>query len=1028
MRARVFLISLVVSLLFVGHVIGQGHRVTGRVISAEDRAPMLAVNILVKNTKMGITTDNDGRYTLDNISSQDTLVFTYIGYQKQEIPIGGREAIDIRMTPQAIAGEELVVTGYGTQIRREVTVAISSLDEHAFTRGVTTDAQQLLQARLPGVLVSQSSGELGAAPLIRVRGGTSVSANNEPLIVIDGVPISNESATPSYGVTSRGGETGDTDPTGGTRDHVLSLLNPNDIASIDVLKDASAAAIYGARGGNGVILITTKRGQAGGFSLTYDGYTSALSVSKKVDLLNGDEYRAFAAEVGAGTENIGTANTDWQDAIFQTGIAHSHNIAFSSGTEQTRYRVSLSYLNEEGLVINTDRERIQGRLNVDHIALDGKLHLGLRVNPTYIIRHDAPNRQTGGFNGGMFTNMFKQNPTNPVRLADGSFFEFPNPAIRNPVALATQIDNEATSTYIFANATAEYEFFRGLSGKVNFGLERTDASRGIYQPRSLPYAATFGGRADLRNNVSQNQLVETTLNYRTDIGASQTLEAWAGYSYQEFDVSGTGVTAQDFVTDAFSFNNLEAGANFTERPFSFADENKLISFLGRVNYSIADGKYLFSGAIRREGSSRFGEGKKWGTFPAVSAGWRLSDEAFMQGIESIKDLKLRASYGITGNQDIGNFKSLVILGTGANAVIGGEQVTGIGPTQLANLDLQWEETSQLNFGIDFSLLQDRISGSVDVYNKKTDNLLLEFEAPQPAVVTTILDNAGEVTNKGIEVALNSVNVSSGGFFWRTNLNFASNKNEVSGLGERDFIIHGRVNGAGLSGVFAQIVLPGHPLGTFFGHRFLGFENGNEVTNQNGVWDPGERFIDTNENGVWDPTEELLFSERVVIGDAQPDFTFGITNSINFKNWDFQIFFQGVLGVDVLNNTRLEYQRPSNAFNGINLFRDTLDDIANGLDPEAQTAYTDRFIENGSFLRLQNVTLGYTLPDNWVRNLRVRNLRLYLSADNLFIITGYKGYDPEIHTFDEDDDVPTLGIDYTQFPRARTLSFGLSFGL
>jgi iron complex outermembrane receptor protein len=1014
-----------VGLFFAGQAIGQGNRVTGRVISGEDRTPLLGLNIVVKNTDRGTSTDLDGRYELTNVSPQDTLVFSYIGYQRREFPVGGREVIDVVMTPEAIALGELVVTGYGTQVRREITVAIASLDEHAFTKGITTDAQQLLQARIPGVLVSQSNGDLGAAPLIRIRGGTSVSAGNEPLIVIDGVPVSSESATPSYGVTSQGGETGDTDPTGGTRDNILSLLNPNDIASMDVLKDASAAAIYGARGGNGVILISTKGGQAGGFSLTYDGYTSTSSVSKKVDLLNAQEYKNYIASpkiqeilnrTGGTIGNIGNASTDWQDAVFRTGLSHSHNVAFSAGTQQTQYRASLNYLNEEGIVMGTDRERIAGRLNVDHKMLDDKLRLALRLNPTYIKRHDAPYRQTGGFNGGMFTNVFKQNPTNPVRLSDGSFFEFPNPAIRNPVALAELIDNEATSSRIFSNATAEYEFLQGLSGKVNVGLDRADASRNIYQPRSLPYAAAFGGRADLRNNVVQSALFETTLNYRTDIGAAQKVEAWAGYTFQEFDNRGSGVTARNFVTDAFSFNNLAAASDFP-RPFSFAEENRLISFLGRVNYSMAGGKYLISAAVRREGSSRFGEGKKWGTFPAVSAGWRLSDESFLRNRASVSDLKLRVSYGITGNQDIGNYRSLVILGTGANAVIGGEQKTGVSPTQLANPNLQWEETSQINLGIDFGLYQNRISGSIDVYSKKTTDLLLEFDAPQPAVVQTILDNAGEVTNKGIEVALNTVNISSGNLFWRTNLNFASNKNEVTDLGERKQIVTGRVNGAGLSGVNAQIIMPGHPLGTFFGARFLGY-------------DAAGKEIITTDPAVLATLQDKgpLGDGRFVLGDAQPDFTFGITNSVNYKNWDLRIFFQGVLGFDILNNTRLEYQRPSNVFNGINLFRETLDDVAAGLHPEAQVAYTDRFIEDGSFVRLQNVTLGYTLNNAWIRSLQVRNVRLYLSADNLFIITGYKGYDPEIHTFDEESEVPTLGIDYTQYPRARTFSLGLSFGL
>jgi len=1005
MRARIFLIGLVVSLLLIGQAIGQ-HRVTGRVIAGDDRSPMLGANIVVMGTNMGTSTDNDGRYVLEDVPPQATLVFLFIGYQKQEIPINVQDVIDVVMTPEAIAGEELVVTGYGTQVRRNLTVAISSLDEHAFTRGATVDAQQLLQARVPGVQITQSSGELGAAPLIRIRGGTSVSASNQPLFVIDGVPISNQSATPSFGISSQGGEINDTVPLGGIRDNVLSMLNPNDIASIDVLKDASAAAIYGARGGNGVILITTKQGRVGGFSLNYDGYTSMSRVSKTLDLLNAQEYKDFATQVGANFENIGSADTDWQDAVFRTGVSQSHNVSFSSGTANTQYRVSLNYLDEEGIVLGSDRQRMTARLNVNHKMLDQKLHLALRLSPTYIKRHDAPYRQTGGFQGGLFTNIFKHNPTNPVRLSNGEFFDFPSPEVRNPVALATLVDNEATSMRVFANVTAEYEFAPGFRAKVNLGLDRTDASRNIYQPKSLPYAAAFGGRADLRNNVSQSQLLETTLNYSTDIGDSQQLEAWAGYTYQEFDIQGSGVVAQDFVTDAFSFNNLAGASNFTERPFSFAEENKLISFLGRANYSIANGKYLLSAAVRREGSSRFGKDNKWGTFPAVSAGWRLSDESFMQDVASVSDLKLRLSYGITGNQDIGNYKSLVTLAPGANAVIGGEQVTGVSPDQLANPDLQWEETSQLNLGLDFGLYSNRISGSIDLYSKKTTDLLLLFDVPQPAVVSKRLANAGEVTNKGIEVALSMINKSSGNLFWRTDFNFASNKNEVTDLGDRDQIIIGRVNGAGLSAVNAQIIIPGQPLGTFFGRRFLGYDtDGNEIlSTEGGPLDDG----------------------RLILGDAQPDFTFGISNSINYKNWDFRIFIQGVMGFDILNNTRLEYQRPSNVFNGINLFSGALDDVANGLSPLQSPTFTDQYIEDGSFVRLQNVTLGYTLGAV-LFNGQVKNLRFYLSADNLFVLTGYDGYDPEVHTFDEAD-VPTLGIDYTNYPRARTFSFGFSFGL
>jgi iron complex outermembrane receptor protein len=610
----------------------------------------------------------------------------------------------------------------------------------------------------------------------------------------------------------------------------------------------------------------------------------------------------------------------------------------------------------------------------------------------------------------VFTNVYKLNPTLPVYTNGGSYYEFPNPGIRNPVALAEQINDIAETLEIFANSTAEYDFFPSLTGKINLGLDRTDASRNIYQPRSLPYAASFGGRADARNNDNQNILFESTLNYRRDVGATHKLEAWAGYTFQEFEIKGFGAGAQNFVTDAWSFNNLSGAADFVSiRPYSFEEKNRLISFLGRVNYNISS-KYLVSAALRYEGSSRFGSGKKWGTFPSASIGWRLSEESFLKNSKSLNDLKLRVSYGITGNQDIGNYRSLVLLGPGANAVIGDQILTGVSATQLANPNLKWEETSQLNVGLDFGFLDDKISGSIDVYNKTTNDLLLEFDVPQPAVVETRLDNAGKVTNKGIEIALNTTNYSSGGFFWRTNFNFASNKNKVVNLGDRNFIITGIVSGAGLSDTRAQIVLPGQPLGTFFGPKFLGFDaSGNEILST----DPGRP----------ERTTGPLKDGRQILGDAQPDYTFGISNSINYKNVDFRVFVQAVQGFEVLNNTRLEYQRPSNVFNKINLFTGAVADVNAGLKPDATVHYTDRFIEDGSFIRLQNVTLGYTFKTQFVKNLRV-----YLSADNLAIITDYQGYDPEVNNFAGERGVASLGIDYANYPRARTFTLGLGFGL
>ncbi len=1110
MRCKVFLVGIAVSLVFVGQVIGQEHRVTGEVISGETRAPLIGVNIIVQNTTTGTTTDLYGQYVLDGISPQDILVFSYIGHLVEEVAIDGREVIDLVMSPQALSGEDVVVIGYGTQQRRDITSSIFSLKEGSFTQGNNTDLQTMLQARVPGVVITGSSGDLGAEPLIRIRGGTSISASNGPLIVIDGVPIDNSSATPSGDV---GGELY---VTGGNRDNPLSMVNPQDIAAIDILRDASAAAIYGARGGNGVILITTKKGKVGaGSALTYNAYTSYATQAKKLDLLSASEYKDFAKELGLATgdssvfaaDKFGEYDTDWQDEIVRTGRTTSHDVAFNAGTALTQYRVSMNYLDEQGIVLGSERQRVTARLNVNHKMLDEKLRLAVRLNPSYIVQANLPYQQSGGYQGGVFTNVFKMNPTRSVTdTSESGYYErVGSTTYRNPVALANLVDDNTESLRIFANATADYEFLPGLSAKINLGLDRTNATRYIYQPSTLPYAEAIGGRADIRENQNQSVLFESTLNYKTDMGDSR-LETWAGYTYQEFEIQGFGVGAQGFVVDTWKYNRLE-GASTSLKPYSFKEDNRLVSFLGRANVTVGD-RILASAAIRREGSSRFGADTKWGIFPSASAGFRASD-----------DLKVRASWGVTGNQDIGNYRSLVFLGSGDNAVIGGEAVTGVGATQLANPDLQWEETTQLNLGLDFSLRDDRLSGSVDVYSKKTENLLLELTLPQPAVAPTGLFNVGTVENKGFELILNAVNVSTADFFWRTSFNFAVNRNELTTLGASTAeIFTGRVSGAGLSGVEAQIFRPGEAVGTFYGYHFEGYDSLGEEIITNGVWDKGETFTDVNENGVWDVAEVLLtdyndngvwdddeeytdtdgngvwdkgedfvdtvdpdntssldngvydlgedftdtngngvwdgdplkdsnsngvwdaadtftdkdgngvwdkaeaLDERRIIGNAQPDFTWGISNTITYKNLDFSFAIQGVQGVDILNNTALEYQRPSNITNGINLLSAALDDVEDGMDYLAAVAFSDRFIEDGSFIRLQNITLGYTFNTD-----RFNKLRLYVSADNLFVLTSYSGYDPEVNTF-ASGRVPSMGIDYTNYPRARTFTVGLNIGL
>jgi len=976
MKNNSLFLGLLIYMLCCGQVIAQTGVVSGTVSSADDGSMLVGVNIVVKNTDTGTTTNENGAFVLEGVSANDVLVLSYIGYETAEVAVSGRAIIEVTLVSTVIAGEDVVVIGYGTQSRRDVTGAISSLKEGSFTKGTNTDLQSLLQARAPGVVITANNGDIGSEPRIRIRGGTSINASNNPIIVIDGVPLNNSSALPG-GFTTGAGAGAD-----GTMDNPLGMLNPDDIASIDILKDAASSAIYGARGGNGVILITTKEGRPGELSLTYSASTSSSSITKKLDLMDAAGFKSYASSIGVDIED-GGANTDWQDEILRSAVSTNHNISFSAGTQQTQYRASISYLDQQGILLNSERQRISTRLNVRHTMLDNKLKLGLKVSPSFSNRNNTPYNQRAGYFGGVFTNVLKFNPTYPVKNTDGSYYEYATTTIRNPVALLNEISDVGENLRVLTSATAEYELISGLNAKVTLGLDRESYNRNIYEPNSLPYAASIGGQASVQNTQRKNDHFNTTLNY-----SNSSMNVLAGYEFQEFTNSGFGATTKGFVTDAWLYNNMGGATDFTTAPYSFKNQNRLVSFFGRVAYSMG-GKLNVMATLRREGSSRFGDDNKWGVFPSASVGFRVTD-----------DIKLRASYGVAGNQEIGNYRSLVTLGSGANAVIGGQLLSGVAANQLANPDLKWETTSDINFGVDFALMDNKITGSVDMYSKTTEDMLVEVNVPQPAVVTTKLDNVGSVENSGLEFFINSVNMSTKDMSWNTSFNFSTNKNNVVSLGKDvEYIVTGQVGGAGLSGVQSAIIKPGEAFGTFFGYELSGYDA------------DGQEILSTDGGPLGDG--------RRILGSPHPDYTFGMTNQINFGSFDFSFYIWSVQGNKILNNTRLEYQRPSNPFNNINLFSETADDVNNGLGSEAAVALTDKFIEDGSFIRLQNVTIGYTLKTG-----QFKNLRFYLSADNLITLTDYSGFDPEVSTISG----LAEGIDYTNYPKAKTISFGINVGL
>ena len=984
--------TLLMVLLFAVTSLAYGQMtITGTVTEEATGFPLPGVNIQIQGTMTGTITGIDGTYSLQ-ANTGDVLVFSFVGYLPQEVAVGTNNVIDVALAEDVELLEEVVVVGYGTQRRANVTGSAERVVADDANVGLVNSPEQLIQGRVAGVNIIQNGGEPGAPVTVRIRGGTSISASNDPLYVIDGVPIDNGSSTP--GLISGGDNT----PSSGGK-NPLVFLNPSDIESIDILKDASAAAIYGSRGANGVILITTKRGKEGQVQVDYEGYVSSSSFAKSMDLLTGSEYRSFAQSNGLPTDFLGNADTDWQEEVTQNAISQNHNLAFSGGTANTQYRASVSYIDNEGIILNSGLERASARANVNHRAFDDKLRLDMRLTGSFFNDNRAPFNQTAGFEGGLLTNVMKYNPTLPVRNADGTFFEIPGQtSVRNPVAMAEQVEDFVKTTRLLSSLKADYEFAPGLIGTVNLGLDRQQSSRRYFIPAVSPLKL-YG-------------------NYNRTLSNAHNVSLTGGYSFQEFTSEGFGASTQGFVSDVFSFNSLAAGASNTFNLNSFKQVNRLISFFGRFNYDY-NGRYIVSFSLRRDGSSRFGEDEKWGIFPAVTLGWRLSDEAFFSGVDFINDLKLRVGYGITGSQEIGNLRSLPTFSASGNAVIGEAEVSGVAPNNFANPGLKWEETTQINIGLDYGLWDDRVYGSIEYYIKDTDDLLLEFEVPQPAAVPTALTNAGEMENTGIDFALNAVVIDQSDKRLDLGVTFNANSNEIKDLGGRTQIFTGRSGGAGLSQINTQILAPGEAFGSFFAPEFVGFDGST-----------GEQRC-RNAAGAEVSCSDVPQSEYQVVGDAQPDFSYGLTANLTWGDFDFSFFLRGEQGRDLYNNTGIEYTSKNLANTNVNFLREALEDPT----PLAEAPqYSSRWIQDASFLRLENITLGYTFTN--VEALSsvvgtIRRARVYIAANNLFVITDYEGFAPEANTPASASvgNIPiiSLGIDYTNYPRPRTLTAGISLG-
>lgn len=958
-------------------------------IVSDAKGPMPGVVVQVKGLSTKTATDANGKYSITVTNEDAILVYRFVGYEAREVKVGQRKNIDVILKVEEAALSDVVVVGYGTQKQKDLTGAVSFVTAENFNKGPQLTPQQLLQGKAAGVNISQNSGKPGGSNTIRIRGGQSITQSNEPLYVIDGVPIAVSNLGQSS-ISSQGTDVFDMEPI-----NPLQTLNPNDIESISVLKDASATAIYGARGANGVVVITTKNGKIGKTQVSYNGSVSMANVASKLDLLTGDEFRSAVKSLNLPLDDKG-GNTNWQDEIYRTAYSHDHNVALSGGSEKTVYRASVGYGKQEGIVLNSNIEQANVLASITHKVLNDKLKFDLKINYGQNKSNVAPISNTVGSELGTSMNYeaYVFNPTYPIYDQNGAYYNIP-PYRVNPVSFSTELKDQKFNQRILGNLTTSYKIIDPLSLNVTLGYTRNSTERNSYINKSKgnsPLGNGLNGYASMQKYSDYTKLMETILRFNKNYG-KHNIEALAGYSYQYFFGDNSRITANNFLSDNFQWNALQS-AGTVSGVSSGAGSNTLISLYTRANYNFDD-RFLLTATIRRDGSSRFSEGNKWGYFPSGSMAWRISKEKFFD-VKAVSDLKLRVSYGTTGNQEIGNLLSLNLLTPSSQGyIIGGQRVTIIGQSQLANPDLKWESTKQLDIGLNFAFFNDRIHGSIDYYDKKTNDLLLSIQLPQPSPVTRQTVNVGSVKNKGFEIELGADIIRSKNFGWDANLVFSRNINKVVSLSSSAYkganIQSSPVQGL-VSGGNTQLISPGQPLGTFYGPVYTGLNTAGLET-----YAPGG---------------------SQVLGNAQPKLTYGFSNTFTYKQLSLVANLRGVSGNKVYNLTGNNFGYKK-LLPGRNVLRSSLTD---GVSATQTQTFSSRWIEDGSFLRLDNATLSYNFN---LKSKSIASLRIFAGGQNLFLITRYTGLDPEVNAEISRSGTAPLGIDYLGYPRARTYTLGVN---
>lgn len=968
----------------------QGLSVSGNVTD-EGGLPLPGVNIIEKGTNNGTVSDADGNYQLTVSSREAVLVFSFVGTVSQQVPVGSRDQINVKLVSDAATLSEVVVVGYGTQQKRDVTGSVASVSSEQFNRGIINSPEQLLQGKVAGVNVTSASGEPGANQAITIRGPGGVRTGSTPLFVVDGMALDN---------STTGGST-----------NPLNFLNPQDIASIDVLKDASATAIYGSRGANGVVLITTRKGKAGVSNLTYSTAIGISKLARPLDVFTADEFRSAVTSVGGVLEDS-LASTDWQKEITRSALTQNHNITLAGGADKLTYFASLGLQDQEGIIKNSDMKRYSGRINITQKFLNDRLNVDLNLNASQTINNRPPSEGNNGASISVVGQAITANPTFPAYDEDGSPYQYKSGT--NPLRALELNKDVTTINRVMGSISPSFKILDNLVYRLNVGIDNSSSVRDI---QSLPSTAPpQDGRLETTYIRNNNNLIENylTLTIRKE---DHDFTALAGHSYQKIFFQSRSYSINKFpISDIEPIYNPGQGQDLTlanNRPTGEAFINELQSFFGRITYGFRD-RYLLTATIRADGSSKFGSNNKYGTFPSFSLGWRLSEEEFMSGLP-FSSLKLRAGWGLTGNQEIPPKITQALFratSTGSTSYPLDPSATypaGITYSRLANPDIKWEVSAQTNVGLDFGFLSDALTGSIDAFRKVSNDILLEVipaDPVQPAETYWTNVNDMTITNEGLELALEYRRQAGNGLSYGIGGNTTFIRNNVEDS-PYSVIPSGAASGSGLTSATINGYINGEPIGTFFLREHIGFD-------ENGV----SIYRDINDDGLSND------KDRLAMGSALPTTMYNFFGNVAFKGFDLTINFNGVSGNKVYDNTANSNFYKNKISKSVNTTREAIASPEESINNSAPVS--SRYLKDASFLRLNNLTFGYTLNPaalgigEWVSSVRIS-----VTGQNLLLITDYDGYDPEVNIDRTIRGISSYGIDYLSYPKAKSIVFGLN---